>query len=61
MLAGEVVDKWSQLITITGEQGLALNPNVSPYKFAVSIAARFAQLCRDLFNATNLGQIKIDG
>jgi hypothetical protein len=41
VLAGESVNKWTQMITITGAKNLALNPNATPTRFAESIAGGF--------------------
>jgi len=59
--AGESVNKWTQMITITGAKDLALSPNVSPLIFADSVAAGFKRVCPDSFSATSLGESKLGG
>jgi len=59
VLEGESVKKWSQMITITGAKGLASNPNVTPTRFAGSMAGGFKRVCPDSYSATGLGEIKI--
>jgi hypothetical protein len=58
VLEGESVKKWSQMITITGAKGLALNPNVTPARFAGGMAGGFKYACPDSYTATGLGEIK---
>lgn len=58
VLEGESVKKWSQMITITGAKGLASNPNVTPTRFAGSMAGGFKRVCPDSYSATGLGDIK---
>ena len=52
---GETVDKWSEMITVTGAKGLAGNRQVTPESFAVGIAAGFKKACPDTFDANPLG------
>jgi hypothetical protein len=52
---GETVDKWSEMITVTGAKGLALQPNASAEKFAGVIATGFKNACPDSFDAKVLG------
>ena len=51
VLRGETVDRWTQMITVTGVKGLAGNPKVSPESFAGSIAGGFKAACPDSFTA----------
>ena len=48
---GETVQKWTQMITVTGAKGAASSPNGSPEKFAGSLAAGFRKICPDSFAA----------
>jgi hypothetical protein len=57
--AGESVEKWSQMITLTGTQGLASNPNATPAALANMIAGGFKKACPDSFSATGLGAVNI--
>lgn len=59
VLEGESVNKWSQMITITGAKGLASNPNVTPQVFANGMAGGFKKSCPTSFSGTGLGAIKL--
>lgn len=55
VLKGETPERWTQMITVTGEKGLTSNPGASPEKFAGSIAGGFKSACPDSFAARPLG------
>jgi hypothetical protein len=57
---GENVNQWTQMITLTGAQGLAADPDITPIKFAGSMAAGFKRVCPTSFFATGLGSLKVD-
>ena len=57
---GETVDKWTQMITITGAKGLAAKEGLTPEAFAASIAAGFKQACPETFFAKGLRRAKFD-
>jgi hypothetical protein len=59
--AGETVDRWTQMITVTGAKGLAANPNVTPQSVAGGIATGFQRACPSTFFAKGLGALKISG
>ena len=61
VLEGGTLDRWVQMITVTGAKGLAANPNVTARSFAGRIAAGFQRACPDTFAAKGLGAIKISG
>ena len=58
VLKGETVQAWKQMITVTGAQGTAGNPQVTPEKFAVSMAAGFKKACPDTFAVKPFGAVK---
>jgi hypothetical protein len=58
VLKGETVEAWTQMITVTGAQGTASNPQVTPEKFAVSMAAGFKKACPDTFAVKPFGAVK---
>lgn len=58
--AGESLQKWTQMITVTGAQGLAPNPNLSPQQLAGVIAGGFRGACPDTFSTLGLGAGKVD-
>ncbi|HEX9209387.1 MAG TPA: hypothetical protein VF901_02650 [Bradyrhizobium sp.] len=55
VLKGETPERWTQMITVTGEKGLTSNPGASPEKFASSIAGGFKSACPDSFAARSFG------
>lgn len=55
VLKGETPERWTQMITVTGEKGVTLTPGASPEKFAGSIAGGFKSACPDSFAARSLG------
>ena len=52
---GENTERWTQMITVTGEKGLSGNADMTPEKFAGSIAGGFRQTCPDSFASNPLG------
>ena len=52
---GETPERWTQMITVTGEKGMTLTPGASPETFAGSIAGGFKSACPDSFVAQPLG------
>src|SRR5436305_7181175 len=58
VLKGETVQAWTQMITVTGAQGTAGNPQVTPEKFAVSMAAGFKKACPGTFAVKPFGAVK---
>jgi hypothetical protein len=61
VLDGETVERWSQMITVTGAKGLASNPRVTAQSFVEQIAGGFKNACPDTFSAKGLGALKIGG
>ena len=55
VLNGETPERWTQMITVTGEKGMTLAPGASPETFAGSIAGGFQSACPDSFAARSLG------
>jgi hypothetical protein len=58
VLKGETVKAWTQMITVTGAKGVAGNPQATPEKFAVSMAAGFKKACPDTFAVKPFGAAK---
>ncbi|TKC88467.1 hypothetical protein FAZ69_14280 [Trinickia terrae] len=61
VLRGETVDRWTQMITVTG---LKANPgmaNEPPIELAKFIAGGFHRACPDTFAVTPFGEAKVDG
>jgi hypothetical protein len=61
VLDGETVERWSQMITVTGAKGLAANPRVTAQSFVEQIAGGFKNACPETFSAKGLGALKIGG
>jgi hypothetical protein len=59
VLKGETVKAWTQMITITGSQGMAAVANFSPQKLAASIALGFKKACPESFAVKDLGETKL--
>jgi hypothetical protein len=55
VLKGETVQAWTQMITVTGAKDVAGNLQVTPEKFAVSMAAGFKKACPDTFAVKPFG------
>jgi hypothetical protein len=61
VLEGESVEKWSQMITLTGVKGLAANPKATPQLLVQHIAGGFQRACPSSFAVRGLGNLKISG
>jgi hypothetical protein len=59
VLKGETVKAWTQMITITGSQGMAIVANFSPQKLAASIALGFKKACPESLAIRDLGATKL--
>ena len=59
---GETVNRWTQMITVTGAKGLAggpkANPDATPETFAGSIVGGFRSACPESFAAQGFGPTK---
>jgi hypothetical protein len=54
--AGETVDHWTQMITLTGTKDLASNQNATPRAVLSSLTSHFGRHCPDTFATTELGE-----
>lgn len=61
VLEGENENKWTQMISITGAKDLASQPNLSPKKYAESIAGGFKRACPNSFSTSSISEGKISG
>jgi len=61
VLQGETVERWSQMITVTGAKDLASNPNASPQWLVERITSGFKRACPDSFAVAALGPLKLSG
>lgn len=57
VLKGETPERWTQMITVTGEKGMTLTPGASPEGLAGTIAGGFKSACPDSFAAQPLGEM----
>lgn len=58
VLKDETPERWTQMITVTGEKGMTLTPGSSPEVFAGTIAGGFKTACPDSFAARPLGETR---
>jgi hypothetical protein len=58
---GETINRWTQMITVTGAKGAAANSAISPALFAGYIADGFRKACPETFSAVSLGETEIAG
>lgn len=61
VLRGETVDDWTQMITVTGERGIADVAGSTPKTFAETIAGDFQKACPDSFAAAPIGKSTTSG
>ena len=61
VVEGETVERWSQMITVTGAKDLASNPNASPHWLVERIAGGFQKACPESFAVVALGPLKVSG
>jgi hypothetical protein len=59
--SGETVEKWTQMLTMTGIKGISSNPKINPQQVAFNIAGGFQRSCADTFAGTGVGITKIGG
>jgi hypothetical protein len=58
VLEDETTERWTEMITVTGEKGMTLVPGSSPEKLAGSIVDGFKAACPDSFAVMPLGARK---
>jgi hypothetical protein len=59
VLKGETTEHWTQMITVTGAEGLAGNAKFTPQAMAASMAGGFKKACPETFVAKSLGAIRL--
>lgn len=59
--SGETAQAWSQMITLTGQQGLASTPFITPDLIAGTITDRFQKTCPETFATRTLGPLQTGG
>lgn len=60
VLRGENVQKWTQMITLTGNKNMALNPKATPTAVASFMAQGFRFSCPTNYSFASLGDMKIN-
>lgn len=58
---GETKERWTQMITLTGIQGMATAPNATPRAVASNIGGGFQKACPETFAAGLLGPLHTGG
>jgi hypothetical protein len=58
VLAGESVDRWSEMLTVTGSKDLATKPGATAATFANGLADRARKTCPATYSGGNLGSFK---
>jgi len=58
---GETANQWSQMVTVSGEKGLASNPNLDEIKFSYQMVSGFKGVCPDTFSSQPIGPTEISG
>jgi hypothetical protein len=59
--AGDTVDRWSEMITVTGREGAASLPQASAKSFVLNIFKNFQSACPTTYSTLELGSRKVDG
>jgi hypothetical protein len=57
---GQSLDRWTEMITVTGEKDAATLPGVSPQKVAENMAGAWKQGCPESFAAASFGPVKVE-
>jgi hypothetical protein len=59
---GETVDKWTQMLTVTGAKNIVVeHPEVTPKNVALSLANHFQQACPSSFSGKGIYDGKLNG
>ncbi|MGV0986538.1 MAG: hypothetical protein ACOYB2_18475 [Limnohabitans sp.] len=61
VLEGETVEKWTQMVTLSGVKGLSINQAFTPRSFVEFVASGFRSACPSSFAARSFGTLKISG
>lgn len=58
---GETVDDWSQMITVTGAQGMTQHPGVTPSGIAADLGVGYQRVCPESFTGVGVEAVQVDG
>jgi hypothetical protein len=61
VLRGETVERWSQMLTLSGMQGLAANPQATPRRLVEMMSAGFKRSCPSTHTFAEMGDFKVVG
>ena len=61
VLQGETVERWTQMLTVTGYRGLAQVAGATPERMGDNIASGFQKACPDSFAGKAVGRLTISG
>jgi hypothetical protein len=59
VLRGETVERWTQMLTLSGARDLAANAQMTPSRFAGSVATGFKNACPQSYAALGLGDLRV--
>ncbi len=59
VLHGETVERWTQMLTVTGYRGLAQVAGVAPERMGENMASGFQKACPESYTAKALGKLTI--
>jgi hypothetical protein len=59
VLRGETVERWTQMLTLSGARDLAVNAQMTPSRFAGSVATGFKNACPQSYAALGLGDLRV--
>jgi hypothetical protein len=59
VLRGETVERWTQLLTLSGACDLTANAQMTPSRFAGSVATGFKNACPQSYAALGLGEMRV--
>ena len=59
VLRGETLERWTQMLTLSGARDLAANAQMTPSRFAGSVASGFKHACPQSYAATGLGEFRL--
>ena len=61
VLQGETVERWTQMVTVTGYRGLAQVAGATPERMGANIASGFQKACPESYASKAVGKLTISG
>jgi hypothetical protein len=59
VLRGETLERWTQMLTLSGARDLVANAQMTPLRFAGGVAAGFQNACPQSYVALGLGEMRL--